>query len=263
MTAVCPGSLRAISVLCSGFKKQKTMLKNWYARFVKLFDPAGAKKYVTQVSLILISLLLATRAEKCRDAGKEREKLREYLSAVHADLQEEIETDGMNLHDCGQDIKCLVQFLVKSEKSHPDSLRLAFANFASVYQRGVFRAFPPSTFDLMAQSGDASLLKDLHLRNSLASVFAFRQNVVRKDLEDFDRQTQVCAEKLGRFFDLSVMLSDSSGDFMLDREGFLQDPHNEIFLLLRNANLRGFHLENALEELKESQAELDVFLKKL
>ena len=240
------------------------MLKNWYVRFKKLFDPAGVRKYFTQVSLVLLSLLLATRAEKCREANKELDKLREYLTAIRADIEDEIKTDQMNLRDCERDQACLLQFLIKSSSANDDSLRAAYSNFAEVYQRGVFRSFPPTTFDLMAQSGDASLLKDLSLRNSLASVFAFRQHVIQKDLQDFDTQTQLCAEKLGRFFDLSLMFDDEPSDsFLLDREGFLRDPHNEVFLLLRNVNLRGFHLQNALEDLTATRNQLDEYLKKL
>ena len=244
-------------------RKFAPMLTSRSARFFKIFDPAGAKKYVTQVSLILISLLIATRAEKCRDAGKEQDKLREYLTAVRVDIQEEIETDAMNLKDCSRDGECLIQFLILGSKPQEDSLYSAYSNFAEVYQRGVFRAFPPTTFDMMAQTGDANLLKDLQLRNSLASVFAFRQNVIRKDLESFDFQTQVCAEKLGRFFDLSFMFSADKKNFMLDKAGFLRDPHNEVFLLFRNAQLRAFHLDSAIDDLKETQAKLDEYLKKL
>ena len=157
----------------------------------------------------------------------------------------------------------MIEFLSKGSYAQDDSLYAAYSNFAEVYQRGVFRAFPPTTFDLMVQSGEADLLKDLQLRNSLASVFAFRQDVVRKDLEDFDRSTQVCAEKLGAYFDLSLMFDREKGKFMIDKEGFLRTPHNEVFLLLRNTNLRAFHLEEAIESLKEVQTALDEYLKKL
>ena len=232
-----------------------------FSRFTRLFDPAGVKKYVTQVSLILFSLLLATRAERCRESGKEREKLIEYLSAIRLDLEDEIKTDAMNLNDCERDIACLVTFMRKS--SHRDSLLDAYASFAEVYQRGVFRAFPPTTFDIMAQSGDANLLKDLKLRNSLASSFAFRQNVIKKDLEDYDRETVVCAEKLGRFFDLSLMFSGKKEKFMLDEAGFLRDPHNEVLLLLRSASVRGFHLETAIEDVKATAKQLDEYMKKI
>lgn len=239
------------------------MLKKGYARFKTSFDPAGVRKYITQVSLLLLSLLLATRAEKCREAGKEQQKLHEYLTAIRADIADEIEQNEINLKDCRRDEACLITFLTKSTLNHPDSQNLAIANFADLYHRGVFRTFEPSTFDLMVQSGDANLLKDLPLRKSLASVFAFRQNTVRKDLADFDAQTQQCAEKLGRFFDLSLLYSGDIDHAFFDREGFFKAPHNEAFLLLRTVNLRGFHLDNAIEDLKETRNQLDVFIKKL
>ena len=75
------------------------MLRNKVHRFIALFDPAGVKKYVTQISLILISLLLATRAEQCREAKKNQDKLREYMTAIQADIQNELKTDAMNLYD--------------------------------------------------------------------------------------------------------------------------------------------------------------------
>lgn len=239
------------------------MLKHWYARLVGLLDPVGVRKYVTQVSLILVSLLLATRADRCRDAAKEQVKLQEYLTAVQSDIQKEIKMNQMNLNDCKRDIKCLIRFLVLSDLSEVDSLYAAYSSFAEVYQRGVFRSFPPTTFDVMTQAGDAYLLKDLKLRNNLASVFAFRQNVIHKDLLDFDTQTQVCAEKLGRFFDLSLMFSEGRENFMHDQAGFLRDPHNEVFLLLRNAQLRAFHLETAVEDLQETLSELDTYLQRI
>jgi hypothetical protein len=239
------------------------MLKRWFTRFVGIFDPAGVRKYVTQLTLILISLLLATRADRCREAGKEQAKLREYLIAIQADIEDEIKTDKMNLVDTKRDEKCLIQFFSKCYYDNNDSLYEAYSNFAEVYQRGVFRAFPPTTFDLMAQSGDANLLKDLPLRNSLASVFAFRQNVIQKDLENFDEQTQVCAEKLGRFFDLSLMFAGVKEQFLYDKKAFLKDPHNEVLLLYRSTGLRAFHLETAIEDLKETQKELDAYLQKL
>lgn len=239
------------------------MLRTKLHRFIALFDPAGVKKYVTQISLILISLLLATRAEQCREAGKNQVKLREYLIAIQEDIQKELQTDRMNLKDCRRDIQCLIEFLSKSSYAQSDSLYAAYSNFAEVYHRGVFRAFPPTTFDLMAQSGDANLLKNLPLRNSLASVFAFRQDVIRKDLEDFDHSTQVCAEKLGAYFDLSLMFTGEKENFMIDQAGFLRSPHNEVLLFLRSTNLREFHLEEAIESLEEAQTELDEYLKKL
>ncbi|HAD11455.1 MAG TPA: hypothetical protein DCF33_03350 [Saprospirales bacterium] len=239
------------------------MLKRWLSRFTGLFDPTGVKKYITQVTLILVSLFIATRADRCREAAKDQVKLKEYLTAVQQDLDAELETDEMNLNDCKRDIQCLFRFMQLSKYESRDSLFNAFSNFAEVYQRGVFRAFPPSTYDIMVQTGDVSLIKDLKLRNTLASVFAFRQNVVQKDLQDFDQQTQICAEKLGRFLDLGQMFSESNRPFLLDEQGFRNTPHNEVFILLRMANLRGFHLDVAAEDLRAARKTLDEYLKKI
>lgn len=239
------------------------MKKSRLSGLFSYFDPAGVRKYVTQVSLILVSLLIATRAEKCRQTNKDEQKVHEYLLAVQADIEEEIKIDGMNLRDCKNDIKALYQFLRLCNSSDNDSLYSALNSFGSVYQRGVFRAFPPSTFDIMIETGDASLLKNLPLRNELASVFAFRQNVIRKDLEIFDEETNRCAEKLARFLDLAVFLGGEKEQMLLDRNGFIQDPHNEVFLLFRNANLRAFHLETAIENLETTQKMLKEYIETL
>jgi hypothetical protein len=55
-------------------------------RFLNLFDPSGTRKYVTQITLILFSLLIATSVDRCRETAKDRVKLIEYLKAVQADL---------------------------------------------------------------------------------------------------------------------------------------------------------------------------------
>gem|GEM_PF-2443669 len=47
---------------------------------------------------------------------------------------------------------------------------------------------------------------------------------------------------------------------IIDRAGFLKSPHNEISLLLRTANLRTFHLENAIEDLVDAEKDLTEFL---
>lgn len=234
-----------------------------WARFRALFDPAGVRKYVTQVSLILVSLLIATRAEKCREAAKDREKLREYLTAVRADVADELETCAMNLGDCERDIACLATALGAWSHTSADSVYAGLAAFAEVYQRGVFRSFPPTTFDMMLQSGDANLLKDLALRGQLAAAFAFRNNVLRKDLEGYDQATTDCAERLGEHFDLTRLFSGDLEGAILDKKVFSKSPHNEVFLLLRVAQLRGFHLANAVENFEEVQKSLDDFLQKL
>ena len=104
------------------------------------------------------------------------------------------------------------------------------------------------------------MLKNLQLRNEIASVFAFRQNVIRKDLEIFDQETNRCAGALARYLNLARLFDSDIEKIILDQKGFIQDPHNEVFLLLRNASLRAFHLEAAIEELKDTQKSVDTFL---
>lgn len=241
--------------------KKKKPLK----RFLGFFNPEGTKKYVTQITLILVSLFIATSVDRWREASKNKDKLREYLKAIQVDLKEEIETSQLNFKDCNRDLDCLTKTLHYIRIPHDDSLKLALANFSEVYWRGVFRAFPPSTFESMSASGDASLLKDLALRNKLAAVFAFRQNVVKKDLEQYDQQVEICAKELGQHLDLTRLLYNEtySKACILDRTGFLKSPHNEVVQLLRTANLRSFHLENALEDLKIAQKDLETFLSSL
>ncbi len=234
-----------------------------FKRFLALFDPAGTRKYITQITLILLSLFIATSVDRCREASKNQEKLREYMQAVLVDIQGEKETCEVNLHDCEQDIEGLIETMQYVDK--PDSLEMALTSFSSVFWRGVFRTFSPTTFETMGQTGDITLLKNLALRNKLSGVFAFRRTVVKQDLEEYDRQTNICVEKMGQHIDLTRWLYTQPFDesCILDRAGFLKSPHNEVFILLRTANLRAFHLENAIEELEDAEKDLTEFIKTL
>ena len=233
-------------------------------RFIQLFDPAGVRKYVTQVSLILLSLFIATSADRCREAAKDKKKLKEYLTAVHVEIQDELKTCRMNLRDCERDQLCLGYVLHYAGIAHPDSQAVALQNFAEAYQRGVFRTFPPTTFEVMNETGDISLLKNATIRSQLASAYAFRRNVIQKDLADYDQATQVCAEKMGEMINLSTLLFMADYEScMLDRKRFISDPHNEVFLLLRMAHLRGFHLDYSINEWQEAEKSLSDYLKTL
>lgn len=240
---------------------QKT---SYLKRFTQLFDPAGVRKYITQVSLILLSLFIATSVDRCREAAKDKKKLKEYLTAVHTEIKEELETCEMNLSDCKRDQFCLANTLHYAGFAHPDSQVLALQNFAEAYNRGVFRTFPPTTFEIMSETGDIALLKNTELRTQLAVAFAFRRNVIKQDLEAYDQATQVYAEKLGEMIDLRALFfrSDYTAS-IIDKKRFASDPHNEIFLLLRVALMRGFHLKKSIEEWQEAEKSLSDYLKKL
>lgn len=224
-------------------------LKKWYHKFVALIDPAGAKKYVTQVSLILVSLFIASNADRYRQRQKDQIKLKEYLTAIHQDIQEELKTCKMNLQDCNQDLECLKNAIHYTALPQQDSVQLGLANFLEVYHRGVFRTFPPNTFEMMMQAGDAYLIKDLKLRSELASVFAFVKTTIKQDLEHFDQETDECAAILGENLNLvDLLYGDPKNIPTFPKSSF--SHQNALLLLLRNASNRHFHLQNAIEDLE-------------
>ncbi len=232
------------------------------ASFQKIFDLAGVRKYVIQVSLILLSLAIATSVDRCRERAKNEDKLQAYLTSIRADIATEIQTDRTNLYDCQRDQHCLEKALRLIAGQQTDSSRLILQNIQEVLMRGVFRDFHPTTYELMAQTGDANLLKDLQLRNQLASVFAFRQNVIKKDFEDFDQETHDCMAQLGQFIDFLKMYSPDPSQVFVDRKGFWTTPRNEIYLLARSADIKAFHLSNAIEDLQQLQTAMDAEIKK-
>lgn len=233
-----------------------------FEAFKKRFDPAGVRKYVTQVSLILLSLSIATSVDRCRERGKNEDKLREYLTAIQGDLAAEIKTDKMNLYDCQRDQRCLDRALHLIANQKLDSTLVIAENIQQVFDRGVFRDFSPTTFELMAQNGDANLLKNLPLRNHLASIFAFRQNVIKKDFDNFDQETRDCMAQLGPYIDYMNMYSKDPKQIFTDEKGFMTTPRTELYMLARSADVKAFHLQNAIEDLQEVQTNLDAELKK-
>jgi hypothetical protein len=237
-------------------------IKALFKKFVAVIDPAGAKKYVTQVSLILVSLFIATNADRFRQRQKDNAKLKEYIQAIKEDLTEELQTCKMNLHDSDRDLKCLERAVMYMPMTHPDSAMLGMEAFGEVFHRGVFRTFPPSTFDIMMQAGEVNLIKDLKLRGDLASVFSFINGTVQHDLLEYDRQTLECARFLGKDLNLTKALYSSKGDIPHIPPG---DNHtkNALILLLRTANLRSFHLQNAVEDLEAILPKVEAFEKTL
>jgi hypothetical protein len=223
--------------------------RTFYKKLIGLIDPAGAKKYITQVTLILFSLFIATTVDRYRQGRKEQVKLQEYLKAIEKDLDLEIETCKMNLKDCNTDINGISRSLHYLQMNHPDSIEQGLMAFFDVFQRGVFRTFQPTTFEMMAQAGEAHLIKDLELRSNLAMVFAFRNNTIKKDLEDYDTKTDECARALGKYVDFTQIFRQKYKSPLAFAKGDLI-PQNELFLLLRMANVRGFHLGASIEELE-------------
>lgn len=226
-------------------------------RVAHALSTGSAKVYLTEILLILFSLWIAVSVDRCRENDRKQAKLDEYLKAILVDVQKEKETCQYNLYDCNQDIDKLKLAIDALQYDHPDSLKVGWESFLNVYWRGVFRTFPPTTFDIMMQSGDGALISDLSLRNEVSAIFAFRSTVIRADLENFDKQTQVCIEQLGQYVDLKKLTQgDNFAECLTDKEGFYRTPRNELFVLARTASLRAFHLEAAIEDLDSLEKKL-------
>jgi len=221
-------------------------------------SPKSLRDYFLQVSLIILSLFIATRVDRCNLANKNEEKLQAYLTAIELDLQDELELNENNLFDCEQDIKGLEHGIKLLRHNQDDSIRLAIQEIFTVFTRGVFRSFSPTTYEIMSNSGDILLIKDLELRGNLAAVFAFRTDYLKTDLLAYDKLAKKTAEKLGHFLDLACLAGQQADPIacVTKREQLIKDPHNELTLLVREAELRAFHLEKAIMHLKRTLLEL-------
>ena len=203
--------------------------------------------YVLEIFLIIFSILIAIQADRYQQSKRNQHKLDDYIQAMYLDLLEEQESNRNNLFDCEQDIRSLNVGIRLSQFDNRDSIQIALYNLAQVATRGVFRAFPPTTFDIMMSTGDIALIKDLEVRGQLASTFSFRDAYTKRDLLEFDKETKRVTDELGKYAKLSCMYNTRDlTSCLTDREGFTKHFHNEIFPLARAANLRAFHLKRAI-----------------
>jgi len=204
---------------------------------------AKVATYLLEVLLIILSVLAAIQADRYNQARKDQQKLDEYVQALYQDLQEELETNRMNLIDCQKDLEAIEAAMRQFRYDQNDSLQLGLANLGAVFTRGVFRAFPPTTYDVMLSSGDLALIEDLEFRNLLASVMAFRDNYLKSDLQEFDKQTLELSRYVGQYVDITCLASSEElYPCIFDRQGIVSDVHNELFIYYRVAQLRAFHL---------------------
>lgn len=204
---------------------------------------AKVATYLLEVLLIILSVLAAIQADRYNQARKDQQKLDEYVQALYQDLQEELETNRMNLIDCQKDLTAIEDAMRQFRYDQNDSLQLGLANLGAVFTRGVFRAFPPTTYDVMLSSGDLALIEDLEFRNLLASVMAFRDNYLKSDLQEFDKQTLELSRYVGQYVDITCLASSEElYPCIFDRQGIVSDVHNELFIYYRVAQLRAFHL---------------------
>lgn len=217
------------------------------------------KDYLLQVSLILVSLFIAFGINRCSENAKDADKLALYRSTIIAELERELESTEYNLADCENDIDDLQQAAIIFSQELTDQTLVAVGGIGRVFVRGVFRTFPPSTYDLMADSGDALLIKDLQLRKDLAATSAFRDDYVKADLFRHDEMTIRAIKDMGQFIDVICLANAGEGEYagcIEDQVGLFKRGGAYLTPLLRHAELRAFHLDNYRKQVEQILASM-------
>ena len=231
--------------------------------FRRIFNRIAAARgkwsvYLLEVALIVLSVLLAIQADRYNQERKNEAKLNAYVQALYQDLKDEQFANRNNLLDCQTDVADLKACIRLTSYDHDDSLNQALNHFRRVFSRGVFRVFPPTTFDIMTNSGDIALIQDLPLRKALAATFAFRDNYIKEDLRNHDQQTQDIAHRMSPYLDFSCMTrKEGLHQCLLDRDGFASNQQNDLLLFQQTAEARAFHLKVGINYFEACIGELE------
>jgi hypothetical protein len=225
----------------------------------RLFNAKGQWRiYLLEIVLIVLSVLLAIQADRYNQQRKKDAKLEAYVKGLYQDLKDEQFSNHNNLADCNKDIADIEACIRLAKFDQNDSLNLALDKLGTVFTRGVFRAFPPTTFDIMTYSGDIALIEDLAFRKRLAAAFAFRDNYTKQELKNYDVEIQNMARQMSRYLDFTCMASTNDRHrCLVDREGFVADHHNDLFLFLQTARNRAFHLQVGIGSFEHVIKELE------
>ncbi|MCB0629786.1 MAG: hypothetical protein R2824_02150 [Saprospiraceae bacterium] len=218
--------------------------------------------YIVEVSLIILSILIAIQADRFNQYRKDRAKLEDYLQSMYRDLIQDQDQNKKNLADSQKDLYSIQECLRLCRYDQNDSLDLALQHLSTVFTRGVFRAFPPTTFDIMLSTGDISLIKDISFRNRLAATFSFRDTYVQHDLQEFDDQIKALSYSLGSYINWACLATSKTPySCLTDRKGFVEDLHNDLFIFLRITQLRAFHLQVAIQNFERTIGEMEEHVK--
>lgn len=208
--------------------------------------------YLAEVTLIIFSILFAFWIERLREGWEEDQKLEQYFSEIKADLKEEIQTSKMNRKDCSNDCKSLLHILKITQTKPADSTQTYQEQFLSVFYRGVFRTFAPTTADVMANNGDLELIKDHALRKMVVSTFAFRKEVAA-EFTAYNLEVDEAGKILFEDIRPDEFNSRKIDPFLLYRA----KNTSAVFSLFRRASYKGFILDNYIDELETLQEELN------
>ncbi|WP_116126845.1 hypothetical protein [Lewinella sp. IMCC34183] len=207
--------------------------------------------YLLQVSLIIIGLIIATSVDRCNTARKDRHRLTGYYQAIYKDLEEEQNATANNLGDAIKDVANLDAAIRRFGYADPDSAVAGLTSLNAVLRKGVFRTFSPTTYDVMLNTGDISLIRDIELRSELAGVFAYRTNIVRTDLADYDALVAETIAALAAYIDPACIVEfRAAAPCIRDVAGLADHGLDSLVLLSLAARDRLFHLQLAEGELE-------------
>ena len=209
--------------------------------------------YLLQVSLIIVGLVIATSVDRCNSAGKDRQRLSDYYRAIYKDLEAEQLATVNNLGDAIRDVTNLDLAIRRFGYAEADSAAAGLDALNAVVRKGVFRSFSPTTYEVMLNTGDISLIADIELRSQLAGVFAFRNNVVRRDLEEYDALVLRTIQALSAYVNpLCVANFTADTDCIRDAAGLADSGVDDLIVLSLFARNRLFHLQIAEEDLNDA-----------
>ena len=209
--------------------------------------------YLLQVSLIIVGLVIATSVDRCNTGRKDRQRLTDHYQAIYKDLEEEQFSTANNLGDATRDVANLDLAIRRFEFAQSDSAIAGLAAMNSVLRKGVFRSFSPTTWDVMLNTGDVSLITDIELRSELAGVFAFRNNIVRRDLEDYDALVLHTIQSLGAYLEPECIANfTAEAQCIRDLEGLAKRGVDDLIVLSLLARNRLFHLQIAESDLSQA-----------
>lgn len=224
------------------------------------------RDYLIQVSLIIFSILIALGVDRCSQNMRNTKRLDAYLNMMEQELKDEVFATINNIEDVQKDIDNL-HFGMSAFPQGVDSLTTqALFRGIATFNRGVFRGFPPMTYERMESVNDAFLIKDLSLREQLSSTAAFRTDYVQTDLQNYDAMILEAIDRYSRFVDIGCLIRiirNRTGepiiDCVTDATALQRYGAADFSKLLYMAQLRKFHLESYQESLRKAQAALDQY----
>ena len=207
--------------------------------------PRAFGSYLTQVSLLLISVLLALAVDRCNQSRKDAARWVEYRTLIVEELKQELHSTRMNIADNANDISGLEVAMTAVPVEDAAAQLAAAGQVGLVIGRGVFRTFPPLTYALLVSNGDSHLVEDLDLRQQLAAYASFRKDYIQHDLVRHDELTLELVDRVGQYVDLWCLRRTGAADpaCITDAERLSRKLPQDIVKIYRHSGLRGFHLE--------------------